>query len=114
MKKPPAFQVYARDWLSEETVGLSFTAKGAYMDLLSLQWLEVPLPNNVAGLARILKTTVPTLRPIWREIKHLFPLVAGDARHRANPGQEAKRQETEGYRRRQTELALRRWRPKRA
>ncbi len=53
MAKPPAFQFYAKDWLSSKTVrAMSFEDRGVYIDLLAMAWdseepgtLTLPVPG---------------------------------------------------------------------
>lgn len=55
MDKAPAFQFYARDWVSDERVRtMSWEAKGVYIDMLAHQWLEGSLPDFGPTLARLL------------------------------------------------------------
>lgn len=113
MTRAPAFQVYARDFLVDDTARLSLQATGAFIRLLCHQWIIGPLPNDVAQLAKLAGTTPRTFRPIWRELQSLFPIWQDDTQ-RANTDLEEKRLESAAYRQRQSELARRRWGPRSA
>ncbi len=106
MKQPPAFQLYARDFLGEETWGLSLEATGAYIRLLCQQWLKGSLEADVAALAKQagVKPTQKFQRA-WREIEALFPVSPADG-YRRNPELELKRAETLAYRQRQAKLGI--------
>ncbi len=55
MAKPPAFQWYARDWLSDPACRmLDPYTRAAYGDLLSVQWLEGAIPSDLSVLDRLL------------------------------------------------------------
>ena len=70
--KPPAFPFYVKDWLAG-TRRLTFTQKGAYIDLLAWSWDNGPLPFRVAQLAHILGTTPTQLREVWAVLsRHRF------------------------------------------
>lgn len=54
----PAFQFYARDFLASESVRLmDATARGAYITLLCVCWLEGSLPTDELALSRLADTT---------------------------------------------------------
>jgi uncharacterized protein YdaU (DUF1376 family) len=54
--KPPAFQFYVKDWLSDMNVRLMpLEVKGAYIELLSVCWNEGYLPKNDKKIAKILQ-----------------------------------------------------------
>ena len=50
--KPPSFQFYARDFL-EGTAHFSAEECGAYIRLLSHQWVRGTLPKEIKQLARM-------------------------------------------------------------
>lgn len=51
MSKPPSFQFYPKDWLTDQKLrSCTYQEKGLYMDLLSLSWLD-QLPQDEALLA---------------------------------------------------------------
>ena len=101
MSKAPAFQLYARDFLVDDTARLSLEATGAYVRLLCHQWINGPLPDDLDLLARLVGTTVDRFRLVWAEIGDRFPV--GDDGRRANPELESKRLESIQYRERQAQ-----------
>lgn len=67
----PYFPFYAKDWLVS-TAGLSFGAKGLYIDLLSIQWDQFIIPLSVDDVCRKVRTTRAIFDPLWREIAIKF------------------------------------------
>jgi len=63
--KPPAFQFYARDWLSS-TLGMPWDVAGVYIHLLAWSWDNGPLPNSPTWRRRILG---PEAKRLWNAIK---------------------------------------------
>jgi uncharacterized protein YdaU (DUF1376 family) len=51
--KPPAFQFYARDWLSS-TLGMPWEVAGVYIHLLAWSWDNGALPNDPEWRARVI------------------------------------------------------------
>lgn len=83
MTSPPAFQWYARDWLSEcASLGLSQEEKAAYADMKSVCWLEGGIPVEPTRLARVLRVTPKQAASTWEAVKSRFRVDAdGLARH---------------------------------
>ena len=78
MTKPPAFQMYARDWLADSRVRrLRLDERGAYIDLLCVQWNEgaIPMDCEEAGMCiGIHPDTWPEWRArIWPNVVTFFP-----------------------------------------
>lgn len=79
--RPPAFQFYPKDYLSDaKTRAMTFKQRGMYWDLVSHCWLEGSLPANPQDIARILGITTPARFAAndWPVIGRCFRLV-GDA-----------------------------------
>ena len=75
--KPPAFQFYPKDWLSDaDVICMTFAQKGAYITLICYCWLEGQLPNNDDYIRKLLGN-VPKWKSLWNGIKHKFE-VEGD------------------------------------
>ena len=56
MSKPPAFQFYPTDWLSDARVQmLSPEAEGCYIRLLCYAWIEGSIPADGVAMARLCK-----------------------------------------------------------
>ena len=67
MNKPPAFQLYVNDWLTDEKIlAMTLEQEGAFIRLLCHQWKsnDCTLPNNDATLAYMARMTIER----WREI----------------------------------------------
>lgn len=64
--KSPAFQFYAKDFLSSSRVQrMSLAEVGAYIILLSHNWLSGSLPAAHEELAKLLKVPMARFRKLW-------------------------------------------------
>lgn len=68
MAKPPAFQFYARDWLAEDSSGLTYEEKGVHVDLLCFAWLEGGIPADPDRIARLLRMSKREFGRVWQEV----------------------------------------------
>ena len=97
--KPPAFQFYPKDWLSDaDVICMTFAQKGAYITLLCYCWLEGQLPNNDDYIRKLLGN-VPKWKSLWNGIKHKFE-VEGD--FLVQPRLEYERMKQEEYRKKKS------------
>lgn len=72
-KKLPAFQFYPRDWLASPSVMMMTLAEqGAYMRLLSFQWLNGSIPDTDEDRARLFMCSESEAAMIWRNISKHF------------------------------------------
>lgn len=77
-KKLPAFQFYPRDWLASPSVMMMTLAEqGAYMRLLSFQWLNGSIPDNDDDRARILLCSESDARLLFRNLSKHFVVKDG-------------------------------------
>lgn len=54
MEKAPAFQFYVKDWLADLNVRIMTPEeKGAYIELMAIEWNEIGLPNDDQTLAHL-------------------------------------------------------------
>lgn len=67
MTKPPAFQFYAKDWLTG-TRQLKLPDRGAYIDLLAWSWENGPLPEDTIQIAAIVGASSRDFSAIWRRL----------------------------------------------
>ena len=75
VEKAPAFQFYARDWLSDLRLRLlDHEAKGMFVDLLCHQWLEGHLPSDDRSIARLLGISTRKWRATRRRLECHFQL----------------------------------------
>lgn len=85
MKKAPAYQMYAKDWLSDPSVSLmTAAAEGAYIRLLNVSWVSTPmctLPVDCEKVRRLTKATIEEWESVWLEIEPHFPVVRGYRRN---------------------------------
>jgi len=63
--KPPAFQFYARDWLSS-TLGMPWDVAGLYIHLLAWSWDNGPLPKSAIWRRRVIG---PDAVRLWNGVK---------------------------------------------
>jgi uncharacterized protein YdaU (DUF1376 family) len=74
MQKPPAFQFYAKDWITG-TMTLSPAARGIYITLLAYQWDHGGVPaGEKASLSRAAQCDVRTITKFWPEVSKKFRL----------------------------------------
>jgi uncharacterized protein YdaU (DUF1376 family) len=84
MAKPPAFLLYATDWLAS-TMTMSLEAQGAYIRLLCWQWDKGGLPADVRQLRQFCRNSFPEnvtkwrhdsayWAHIWRQLSAKFPV----------------------------------------
>ena len=65
-EKPPAFQWYPRDFLTDEKVVVMPNSYcGAYVRLMCHEWLEGSLPDDPAMLARLACEPAAAFAPMW-------------------------------------------------
>lgn len=104
-EKPPAFQLYPRDFVADlDVAAMSLEELGAYFLLLCHGWLKDGLPNDEQKLLRLLsrpRTRGRSLADVWAAVEEKFP-VAPDGRRR-NARQEEVRAEQALYRESQSE-----------
>jgi uncharacterized protein YdaU (DUF1376 family) len=100
--KPPAFQFYARDWLSS-TLGMPWDVAGVYIHLLAWSWDNGPLPNDPKWRARIIGADAQrlwtALKPRWNRTKKGY----------INPRLEHQREQQATFRARSEKGAAARW-----
>lgn len=81
MNKPPAFQFYAKDFLSSPTVRtMSLEAEGAYIHLLATAWDSDPvasLPVDLGCLQMLSRAGISEWPDIWKQIESQFPVRNG-------------------------------------
>lgn len=91
--KPPAFQFYPKDYMSDEHVQLmSLAQEGTYLRLLCHQWLEGSVPDDVGALARLCRVSRGVMVKLWPGVHECFPALEGQAGRLANPRMERDRQ----------------------
>ena len=98
-QKSPAFQFYAKDFLTG-TATMSLSERGAYVSLLAHQWDAGSVPISAKERARILGCSNAEERKIWAKLVCKFHL-ANDAFQ--NVRLEEERQKQADYRRRQSD-----------
>jgi uncharacterized protein YdaU (DUF1376 family) len=93
--KAPAFLFYPKDYESDESVKLmSLEQEGAYLRLLSHQWLNGSIPDSVEHLAKICRTDEKAMRRIWSGVSCCFDEVAPGRRLNARLERQRSSQET--------------------
>jgi uncharacterized protein YdaU (DUF1376 family) len=103
--RSPAFQFYAKDFLSDVRVmAMSLEEVGAYWKLVSICWLEEGLPSELPVLARLLHVTPSKMARLWPAIEPCFRLESGLYQHTRLDRERAKQDE---YRATQSEAGKR-------
>ena len=73
MPKPPSFQFYPSDFLSDENVVLMNNAEvGCYIKLLCFCWKQGSIPDNIDRLARLCNEKYDVMAQLWLAIKPCF------------------------------------------
>jgi uncharacterized protein YdaU (DUF1376 family) len=92
--RSPAFQFYARDFLSDVRVmAMSLEQLGAYWKLVSICWIEEGLPSDPAMLARLLHVSPTKMAKLWPAIEPCFRLESGLYQHPRLDRERAKQDE---------------------
>lgn len=111
MKSSPAFQFYPKEFLSSSKVmAMSLAERGAYITLLSVEWLDGSLPNDVNSLARLLAIPERKFQAIWQQ--HLAACFVERDGRLINERLERVRAEQEAYREQQKLNGARGGRPR--
>ena len=97
--KSPAFQFYAKDFLSG-TATMSLAERGAYVSLLAHQWDTGSVPDSAKERARILRCSNAEERKIWARLVSKF---SHENESFINHRLEEERQKQAEYRRRQSD-----------
>lgn len=69
--KPPAFQLYAADFLTD-TQSMTAQELGVYFRLMCSQWINKGVPMDTQKLSRLAGVSVKVFKRIWPEIQHKF------------------------------------------
>lgn len=109
-EKAPAFQFYARDYLTEGKVRrMPWAARGVYVDLLCTYWLDGGLPNNPAALARMVGMTTKKFAALW---VHILPCFEANGNALIQKRMQAELAKTKAFREKQSENGKNGGRPK--
>lgn len=72
-EKSPAFQIYPKDFLSDENVAvMNLEETGAYIRLILHCWTEGSIPSDHARLALLLKVPVRRVGKLWPALAPCF------------------------------------------
>lgn len=72
-EKPPAFQFYPKDWLSDAKVRtMTHEERGIFIDFLAISWLEHGLPSDESQLRRLTGLTERRFRKVWAGVAHCW------------------------------------------
>ena len=106
--KSPAFQFYPKEFLSSsKVIAMSATERGAYITLLSVQWLDGSLPNDLPALARLSGVAPKPFARMWpHNLARCFVLRNGRF---VNERLERERKKQAEYRQRQASNSAKAW-----
>ena len=77
----PAFLFYVKDWRSSRKVhGMSFEARGMYVEMLLEQWETGSVPASPAALAALLGGTTAAWTRAWPKLSACFVARKRDGR----------------------------------
>lgn len=102
--KPPAFQFYARDWLSS-TLGMPWDVAGLYIHLLAWSWDNGPLPDDGKWRQRVIGQADGKL---WAAVRSRWTKTPDGW---INPRLERQREIQASFRKRGRKGANARWQP---
>ena len=109
-EKPPAFQFYPKDFLSDEhVIAMSCSEAGIYIRLIAHCWISESLPNDAKILMRMALTGETEFTAAWPAVAACFVLTDGRWRH---PRLDREREKQEAHREQQQRNAEARWNPK--
>ena len=111
-EKPPAYQWYPKDFLSDGNVkGMTLEERGAYITLLSVCWLDETLPMDSGRLANMCGVPVKVFARLWPAVRACFTERDGRYVHQRL---EKEREKQATHRQRQSDRGLKgadtRWR----
>ena len=103
--KPPAMQLYVRDWLTS-TYGWPLELKGFHMDLLCFAWDNGPLPDDPRWRQRVAGVSAAKAVQLWAAISGRWKKTA---KGWINPRQERQRRALHEYRAHAQHASSKRW-----
>ena len=108
----PAFRFYPGDFLNDAFVrAMPANARGVYITLLCVEWIEGHLPDDLDQLARLAAVSRAEFRKVWPFVEPCFERRAGGGLYQKRL--EAERQKQAAYRERMSARgalgAERRW-----
>ncbi len=108
VEKAPAFQFYPKEFLSSsKVIAMTPAERGAYITLLSMQWLDGSLPTDLSVLARLVGLPTATFKRLWpANLARCFEEREGRL---LNARLEDERKKQAAFRHRQSDAAASRW-----
>jgi uncharacterized protein YdaU (DUF1376 family) len=98
LAKPPAFQFYPKDWLSDDRVqSMTPAQRGAYIDLLCHNWLNGSLPIDPHDLAHLARVDYFNFTRMWKKSLRECFVQATRAGRLTNPRLEREREKQRFY-----------------
>jgi len=74
--KLPYMPLYCNDFMYDPKVRvMSRVGRSIYVEMLCLEWLHGPLPDDVVTIARMLGDNPKTIRAHWHEVRPCFDVV---------------------------------------
>lgn len=109
--KPPAFQLYAADFLGDPKVSsMTLQERGAHITLLCCAWQEGAIPADPDRLAKLLHVTRDEIEAMWPALEACW---SRDGSGLVNGPLEEYRAENTAYREKQRANSNARWRKER-
>lgn len=113
--KPPAFQFYPAEFLSDENVVLMTNQEiGCYVKLLCYCWREGSIPIDLNRIAKLCGEDGSAMAQLWLAIQPCFSSAIGDPSRLVHPRLEMERKKQEEFRKERSNTgkngANKRWR----
>lgn len=92
-EKPPAFQFYANDWLTDDKrTEMHPYQRGVHIDLMAYAWINGTVPADADGIAQVVGRTPAELKRYWNgRLLEAWPVVPDQPTRRWNPRLEEQR-----------------------
>ena len=79
-EKPPSFQFYPKDFISDEHVAvMTMNERGIYISLICFCWLQGSIPNDVNTAGRMCGANQKEMRSAWPVVSARFQVDPEDA-----------------------------------
>lgn len=108
-RKPPAFQFYAGDFISDGLVqAMTLEERGAHISLLCHAWMDEGIPQSPERLARLLGIDRKRFEKLWEIVGEAWTSGNGYCEGKlVNARMERERMKQEAYRRDRSEAGRR-------
>jgi len=104
MSKPPAFQFYPADFLSDENVAMMSNQEiGCYIKLMCYCWREGSIPADTDKIARLCGEDSSAMAQLWHSLERCFDSAIDNPLRLVNPRLESERNKQEKFKKERAE-----------